>query len=60
MATCDGVRPMKQGDVVQLKSGGPKMTVDFTYKFGVACTWFDGQTKREGTFEPAMLKKVEE
>jgi uncharacterized protein YodC (DUF2158 family) len=33
---------MKPGDVVQLKSGGPAMTVSEVSGTQVTCTWFDG------------------
>ena len=53
------------GDVVQLNSGGPKMTVDTVdlVEVGedkVSCTWFDGcgRVKRE-LFPPACLKPLE-
>lgn len=52
------------GDVVQLKSGGPMMTV---YAVGtkepvsVICKWFDGGELKEERFSSAVLKiaKVE-
>ena len=31
------------GDVVRLKSGGPKMTVGYIHEIEVVCTWFDTQ-----------------
>lgn len=50
------------GDIVQLKSGGPKMTV---MRVGpkvpraspvVFCAWFDGTKKFEGDFPPDALE----
>lgn len=53
----------KKGDVVQLKSGGPAMTVcqigtqyDST---GVVCQFFDGSKKMEEIFDPETLSKIE-
>ncbi len=47
---------MKQGDVVQLKSGGPKMTVVTVNGNDVRCSFFDGQGEMdEGTFPIACL-----
>jgi len=50
----------QKGDVVQLKSGGPKMTVT---KIGVHmeeqmvwCTWFEDTKVTEETFPPEALK----
>lgn len=56
---------LKAGDVVMLKSGGPKMTVETISKFSSAstgtdkakCSWFDGATRFEGTFESVALEK---
>lgn len=51
----------KAGDVVELKSGGPKMTVKQTGKaattcrFMVWCDWFDGQKKMSESFPPESL-----
>ena len=59
---------MKTGSVVQLKSGGPKMTVKqigvFTKRPGresAYCSWFDekGQLSQD-LFDPAQLKVLEE
>ena len=52
----------KEGDIVQLKSGGPKMTVDELrkeYKTGrptALCSWFDGATRKEDEFATTLLK----
>ena len=51
----------KAGDVVELKSGGPDMTVEKvgTHPTGgprVWVTWFDGNKKCSDTFAPAALK----
>jgi uncharacterized protein YodC (DUF2158 family) len=55
---------IKAGDVVQLKSGGPKMTVssvDLHRQPPLAyCDWFDGTTKLHGAFPPHSLKLVQE
>lgn len=54
------------GDVVQLKSGGPIMTVQETNAVGtqgargfVSCAYFDGAKKCMETFVPQMLEKYE-
>lgn len=55
----------REGDIVQLKSGGPNMTVSSTdIKFGskapyCRCQWFSGTTLSFGDFEFDTLKKVE-
>lgn len=53
------------GDVVQLKSGGPKMTIDTIAKFGMGsthdqakCVWFEGTKRMEGLFEIPTLSKA--
>jgi len=49
----------KKGDVVQLKSGGPKMTIGYLLTDDtnrVKCTWFDGKTVKEETFYTEQLK----
>ncbi len=56
----------KKGDVVQLASGGPKMTVidlgDYSGSGlgpvdGVKCQWFEKSKKFEDVFDAAVLKK---
>jgi len=53
----------KPGDVVQMKSGGPKMTVfHIGEQYGetrIFCTWIEGSKKYEETFYPAVLKIIE-
>ncbi|MEC6880675.1 YodC family protein [Photobacterium piscicola] len=47
------------GDIVQLKSGGPIMTVDGggNYGIGVVCKWFDmNETLKSDSFAEASLK----
>jgi uncharacterized protein YodC (DUF2158 family) len=54
----------KKGDVVRLKSGGPKMTIDNVDNYGTsnkpsiraACIWFDGGEKKEGNFSPETIE----
>jgi uncharacterized protein YodC (DUF2158 family) len=53
----------KVGDVVRLKSGGPKMTVqsvgDFSregLKVGVLCVWFRGEDRQQSIFHPDSLE----
>jgi uncharacterized protein YodC (DUF2158 family) len=49
---------MKIGDVVSLKSGGPRMTVDEVRGDQAHCTWFiDG--KREGGWFAGAIMKLE-
>ena len=50
------------GDIVQLKSGGPPMTVTSSEGKSVSCTWFDKNQQRhdEGAFPPGALKAVSE
>jgi uncharacterized protein YodC (DUF2158 family) len=64
---------IKKGDVVELKSGSPKMTVKFVdikeedatysgvYCFGgsVYCTWFEASHPKEGYFVPEQLVIVD-
>ncbi len=50
---------MKVGDVVQLKSGGPAMTVEGERDGQTWCKWFDGPTVQEGAFKTDALKPYE-
>ena len=55
---------IKKGDQVQLKSGGPIMTVqdtgDYTMAAGIengaVCVWFDGNNPVDKVFDVATLE----
>lgn len=54
---------IKKGDVVVLKSGGPKMTVSELGSWdmkgieeGAKCSWFEGSTRHQDIFDIAELK----
>ena len=49
----------KAGDVVQLKSGGPKMTVRETDDDGVFCQWFHNNRVQSAYFAPEQLNAVD-
>ena len=51
----------RAGDVVQLKSGGPAMTVDGYDDAGlVVCSWFGGRAKRrQDRFAEATLQRTD-
>ncbi len=48
----------KAGDVVQLASKGPQMTILSITQPDARCGWFDGNKAREKHFPIAALKKV--
>jgi uncharacterized protein YodC (DUF2158 family) len=55
-----------EGDVVELKSGSPKMTIDKIAVFSMGgthkearCVWFDGKKRCVELFELHALKKAE-
>ena len=50
---------VKIGDVVQLKSGGPKMTVNEMVNTQANCIWFVGGTRESGYCDPEALDKVQ-
>jgi uncharacterized protein YodC (DUF2158 family) len=51
----------KQGDTVQLKSGGPKMTITHKMDDGKwAVAWFDGNVPKTFVFPPDSLVAAEE
>jgi len=49
----------KAGDIVQLRSGGPTMTVDSEGKSDISCYWFAVAELRSGKFSPAALVIIE-
>jgi len=55
---------IKAGSVVQLKSGGPKMTVAFVENDNgeqvAACTWFANDKKERSRFPVVTLKLASE
>ena len=56
---------IKPGNVVQLKSGGPRMTVSAVYRNrdGVPsayCAWFNGEKAQQNSFPITLLKHAEE
>jgi len=51
---------LKVGDVVKLKSNGPKMTIDSVADTEhVVCVWFEGSQHRSALFVGATLMHVE-
>jgi len=53
------LRSLNPGNTVQLKSGGPKMTVSHlekgTWGDTLYCEWFDGKTVQHWNFKPTSL-----
>lgn len=52
-----------EGVIVQLKSGGPKMTVysvDSKFTASVFCQWFSGSKLESGSFNPGSLIIIKE
>lgn len=53
----------KPGDLVQLKSGGPVITVKIVHATGMddeecSCEWFSGSDVKQWTFRSTELKSV--
>lgn len=50
------------GDIVRLKSGGPKMRVqaDFPHTPDVICEWYDGTETKTEPFRPQSLEKIDD
>lgn len=53
----------KPGDIVQLKSGGPAMTVSVrtgaSLSYNYQCEWFKGATKERAPFQEEVLQFYE-
>jgi len=53
---------IKEGDVVQLNSGGPGMTVEKVERWNgierARCVWFEGSKSFSGVFPLAALRKA--
>jgi uncharacterized protein YodC (DUF2158 family) len=50
---------LKVGDVVHLKSGSQRMTVEEIDDDGnVSCVWFEGKRPQRGVFPAATLQKA--
>lgn len=49
---------LKPGDVVRLKSGGPKMTVDQLDGARIWCDWFEGSKKFSDSFPSTSLEEA--
>lgn len=47
----------KVGDVVWLKSGSPKMVIDYVKENSCICVWFDNNKRVEGNFQKNTLTK---
>lgn len=46
---------LKAGDVVQLKSGGPQMTIHAINNDVATCVWFEAKKVHRDTFATALL-----
>jgi uncharacterized protein YodC (DUF2158 family) len=51
---------LKAGDVVELKSGGPTMTIEWIDNRGAMCLWFDGSDAKQKLFSVASLVKADD
>jgi uncharacterized protein YodC (DUF2158 family) len=52
---------MQPGDIVQLKSGGPLMTIQSVDHTGITCTWFDDKHNlKTAEFLASMLEPYDE
>lgn len=50
----------RPGDVVRLKSGGPKMTVTKCTRIGIDVCWFDREGMNKTSVEIDAIQKVNE
>lgn len=51
---------LKIGDVVVLKSGGPRMTIQATNLGKVQASWFEGPVSKSEGYAPASLRLATE
>jgi uncharacterized protein YodC (DUF2158 family) len=52
---------LKAGDTVELKSGGPMMTVEVVFDDGeVKCVWFAGEKQQTHIFADSSLVKSQD
>ncbi len=58
------MNPFEIGEVVQLKSGGPLMTIHSIGDYsptgpnpGLLCVWFDDKKKVEDVFDPRAVER---
>lgn len=52
--------PLQEGDLVQLKSGGPVMSLQMIAGARASCMWFDQDGKlHERTFQLDTLRRVD-
>ncbi|WP_071795676.1 YodC family protein [Natronohydrobacter thiooxidans] len=51
------VESLAAGDVVQLKSGGPLMTINWIEDGAAYCEWFDGKKNAGSSFPITSLTK---
>ncbi|MFO8027350.1 MAG: DUF2158 domain-containing protein [Opitutales bacterium] len=53
-------KQFKVGDVVELKSGSVKMTIEeITDDLGVSCVWYDGTQPQRDAFPESTLMKAD-
>ena len=60
MSNSESSQKLKIGDVVELKSGGPDMTIKSIDENGdfIHCQWFSGDKVEVGHFPPDSLQLV--
>ncbi len=49
-------KTISPGDIVQLKSGGPEMTVEWIDEQVAMCAWFDGKKNYKEQFQLTSLR----
>jgi uncharacterized protein YodC (DUF2158 family) len=49
---------IKEGDKVQLKSGGPSMTVEWIERQIATCAWFEKERLEQHSFALESLERV--